>query len=147
MSSADMHKALEEAAGHCVATANDCLRHCLGMYDDEGHEHAGMRGRGLSGRRRLRALQALAAVNSPHVAAVAKGVEPICKACQTECEKFPDIAECKACGEFLQGMRRGMRQGCLKANRISRPGRCECRGVPRPYAAGRARPWTGRLSG
>ncbi|MGA9486890.1 MAG: hypothetical protein WBV25_07435 [Methylocella sp.] len=33
------------------------------------------------------AQQALAAVNSPHVGAVAKGVEQICKACQTECAK------------------------------------------------------------
>jgi Cys-rich four helix bundle protein (predicted Tat secretion target) len=45
------------------------------------------------------ALQALAAVNSPHVGAVAKGVEQICKDCQAECEKFPKVAECKACGE------------------------------------------------
>ena len=29
----------------------------------------------------------------------AKGVETICKACQTECEKFPKVAECKACGD------------------------------------------------
>jgi hypothetical protein len=27
------------------------------------------------------------------------GVEKICKACQTECEKFPKVAECKACGD------------------------------------------------
>ena len=26
------YEALEKAAGHCVATGNDCLRHCLGMY-------------------------------------------------------------------------------------------------------------------
>ena len=48
------------------------------------------------------ALQALAAVNSPHVGAVAKGVEQICKACQTECEKFPNVAECKACAKFCK---------------------------------------------
>jgi hypothetical protein len=26
------YKALEEATAHCVATGNDCLRHCLAMY-------------------------------------------------------------------------------------------------------------------
>ena len=26
------YKALEETAAKCVATGNDCLRHCLGMY-------------------------------------------------------------------------------------------------------------------
>ena len=36
----------------------------------------------------------------PHVGAVAKGVEQICKDCQAECEKFPKVAECKACGDW-----------------------------------------------
>ena len=25
------YKDLQDACGHCVATANDCLRHCIGM--------------------------------------------------------------------------------------------------------------------
>jgi hypothetical protein len=41
----------------------------------------------------------LAAVNSPHVPALAKVVAQMCEDCQKECEKFPDVAECKACGD------------------------------------------------
>ena len=44
------------------------------------------------------ALQALAAVNSEHTGHLAKAVEMVCKDCQAECDKFPKIAECKACG-------------------------------------------------
>jgi Cys-rich four helix bundle protein (predicted Tat secretion target) len=93
------YKALEEAASHCVATGNDCLRHCLGMYAMKDTSMAGCADAAYQLVVACGALQALAAVNSPHVGAVAKGVEQICKACQTECEKFPNVAECKACGE------------------------------------------------
>ena len=44
------------------------------------------------------ALRTLAAVNSPHVPALAKVVEQMCADCQKECEKFPNVAECNACG-------------------------------------------------
>jgi len=93
------YKALEEAASHCVATGNDCLRHCLGMYAMKDTSMANCADAAYQVVVACGALQALAAVNSPHVGAVAKGVEQICKACQTECEKFPNVAECKACGE------------------------------------------------
>jgi Cys-rich four helix bundle protein (predicted Tat secretion target) len=45
------------------------------------------------------ALHSLAAVNSPRLPAFAKVVGDICSDCQKECEKFPNIAECKACGD------------------------------------------------
>ncbi len=44
------------------------------------------------------ALQTLAAVNSTHVPAFAKAVGEVCLACQKECEKSPNIAECSARG-------------------------------------------------
>ena len=44
------------------------------------------------------ALRTLAAVNSSHVPAFGKVVAQMCEDCQKECEKFPDVAECKACG-------------------------------------------------
>jgi len=93
------YKALEEAASHCVATGNDCLRHCLGMYAMKDTSMAGCADAAYQLVVACGALQALAAVNSPHVAAVSKGVEQICKDCQAECEKFPKVAECKSCGE------------------------------------------------
>ena len=45
------------------------------------------------------ALQTLAADNSEHTGDLAKVVAMICRDCQKECEKFPKVAECKACGE------------------------------------------------
>jgi Cys-rich four helix bundle protein (predicted Tat secretion target) len=45
------------------------------------------------------ALQALAAVNSPQVPAFAKATTEICAACQKQCERYPDVAECKTCAE------------------------------------------------
>ena len=93
------YKALEEAASHCVATGNDCLRHCLGMFAMKDTSMSGCADAAYQLVAACGALQALAAVNSPHVGPVAKGVEQICKACQAECEKFPKVAECKDCGK------------------------------------------------
>jgi Cys-rich four helix bundle protein (predicted Tat secretion target) len=45
------------------------------------------------------ALAALAAVNSEHTPHFAKVVSMLCKDCQKECEKYPKVAACKACGE------------------------------------------------
>lgn len=43
------------------------------------------------------ALQSMAALNSPHTRAMARAVAEVCTACETECSKFPDNAECRAC--------------------------------------------------
>ena len=48
------------------------------------------------------ALASLAAVNSPHVPALAKTVEKVCMDCKKECDKFPKVVECKACGDACQ---------------------------------------------
>lgn len=45
------------------------------------------------------ALQTLAAVNSAHTGQLAKAVSMVCKDCQKECERWPKVAECRACGE------------------------------------------------
>ena len=96
------YKTLEDACAHCVATGNDCMRHCLGMYKMKDTSMAGCADAAYQVVAACGALQALAAVNSPHVGAVAKGVEQICKACQKECEKWPKVAECKACGDLCK---------------------------------------------
>jgi Cys-rich four helix bundle protein (predicted Tat secretion target) len=93
------YKALEEAAGDCVATGNDCLRHCLGMYGMKDTSMAGCADTAFQLVAACDALQTLAAVNSAHTAPFAKAVSMVCKDCQKECEKWPKIAECKACGE------------------------------------------------
>ena len=92
------YKALQESAGRCVATGNDCLRHCLGMMAMKDTSMAGCADTATQLVAACSALQTLAAVNSAHVPAFAKAVADICVSCQKECEKFPDVAECKACG-------------------------------------------------
>lgn len=99
----DMHppkyKALEEAAGKCVATGNDCLRHCFGMFSMKDTSMAACTKEAYDLVAACAALQSLAAVNSPHTAILAKAVGTVCTDCQKECEKFPRVTECKACGE------------------------------------------------
>jgi Cys-rich four helix bundle protein (predicted Tat secretion target) len=92
-------KSLEESAGHCVATGKDCLRHCLGMYAMKDTSMAGCAEAAYQLVAACGALQTLAAVNSEHTGHFAKVVAMICKDCQKECEKFPNVAECKACGD------------------------------------------------
>ncbi len=92
------YKALEEASGRCVSTGNDCLRHCLGMLSMKDTSMAGCTDSAYQVVTACGALQALAAVNSTHIPTFAKAVGEICVACQKECEKFPNVAECNACG-------------------------------------------------
>jgi len=93
------YKALEEAAAHCVATGNDCMRHCLGMYAMKDTSMAGCANTAFQLVAACGALQTLASVNSEHTGHLAKAVEMVCTDCQKECEKWPKVAECKTCGE------------------------------------------------
>jgi Cys-rich four helix bundle protein (predicted Tat secretion target) len=92
-------KALEESAGHCVATGKDCLRHCLAMYKMKDTSMSDCADSAYQLVAACAALQTLAADNSEHTGHLAKVVAMICRDCQKECEKFPKVAECKACGE------------------------------------------------
>src|ERR1700757_2586215 len=96
---APKYKALEKTSIECVATGNDCLRHCLGMYkmkDTSMAECADAAYQLVAG---CDALAALAAVNSEHTGHFAKVVEMLCNDCKKECDKFSKIAVCKACGD------------------------------------------------
>jgi Cys-rich four helix bundle protein (predicted Tat secretion target) len=93
------YKTLQDDCGHCVATANDCLRHCIGMLAMHDYSMTACINTAYQVVAACGALQALAAVNSPQVPAFAKATAEICAACQKQCEKFPDTAECKACAE------------------------------------------------
>jgi Cys-rich four helix bundle protein (predicted Tat secretion target) len=92
-------KALEQTASECVATGNDCLRHCFGMLAMKDTSMAACTDSAYQLVAACSALQTLAAVNSPHTGHFAKVVEMICTDCQKECEKFPQYSECKACAE------------------------------------------------
>jgi Cys-rich four helix bundle protein (predicted Tat secretion target) len=92
------YKALEESSARCVATGNDCLRHCLGMLAMKDTSMAACTASAYELVAACGALQTLAAANSTHLPAFAKAVGAICATCQAECDKFPTIAECTACG-------------------------------------------------
>ena len=99
------YKALEKTSIECVATGNDCLRHCLGMYkmkDTSMAECADSVFQLIAG---CDALAALAAVNSEHTGHLAKVVEMLCNDCKKECDKFPKIAVCKTCGDACKACR------------------------------------------
>ena len=99
----DMHppkyKALEVETVKCVATGNDCLRHCFGMYKMKDTSMAACADAAFQLVAACGALAALASVNSEHTGHLAKVVAMVCRDCQKECEKWPKVAECKTCGE------------------------------------------------
>ena len=90
---------LQKSSAHCVMTANDCLRHCIGMLAMKDYSMTGCINTAYQVATACTALQALAAVNSPAVPAFAKAVALVNDACRRECEKYPDVAECTACAE------------------------------------------------
>lgn len=102
----DMHpalyKELEKAAIECVSTGNDCLRHCLGMFAMKDTSMTECADSSLQLVAACNALATLAAVNSSHVPALAKVVATMCEDCKKQCDKFPKIAECVACGKACQ---------------------------------------------
>ena len=65
-------------------------------------EHGRVYERGLSDHVRMWRVADAAVVNSPYVPALAKVIAQVSVECQKECEKFPDGAECKACGDFCK---------------------------------------------
>jgi len=100
---AEMHPgkygSLEKTSIECVATGNDCLRHCLGMYkmkDASMGDCADAAYQLVAG---CGALAALAAVNSAHTGHFAKVVEMLCNDCKKECDKYPNVGVCKTCGD------------------------------------------------
>jgi Cys-rich four helix bundle protein (predicted Tat secretion target) len=92
------YKALEDVAGECVETGEDCLRHCFGMLAMKDTSMAACAEKVYELIAACRALRTLAAANSKHVPIFAKAVEQVCIDCKKECDKFPKIAECHACG-------------------------------------------------
>jgi Cys-rich four helix bundle protein (predicted Tat secretion target) len=91
-------KAVQDTAGHCVETGGNCLRHCFGMLSMGDASMAGCAEAAYQLIAACRALQSITAVNSAHAGHFGRAVSMICADCEKECKKFPDIAECIACG-------------------------------------------------
>jgi Cys-rich four helix bundle protein (predicted Tat secretion target) len=96
------YKALADASGKCVSTGADCLRHCFGMLSMNDTSMADCTKASYDLVAACSALETLASVNSPHTPAFAKTVAAVCDGCKKECDKFPQITECKSCGDACQ---------------------------------------------
>ncbi|QGM45920.1 four-helix bundle copper-binding protein [Methylocystis heyeri] len=92
-------KALEQTSIECVATGNDCLRHCFGMFSMKDTSMAECADAAFQLVSACNALAALASVNSSHTQALARTVAQVCDDCKTQCDKFSRIAACVACGD------------------------------------------------
>ncbi len=97
-----LYKSLEKSAVDCVATGNDCLRHCFGMFSMKDTSMAACANAAFQLLAACGALASLTSVNSPHAHSLAKTVEKICEDCKKECDKFAKIVECKACSDACQ---------------------------------------------
>ncbi|HXW21589.1 MAG TPA: four-helix bundle copper-binding protein [Rhodomicrobium sp.] len=93
------YKALMETSAKCVSTGNECLRHCFGMLSMNDASMAACTTATFDLIAACGALEAMSAVNSSFTPALAKTVGDVCMACKKECDKFPKIAECTACGD------------------------------------------------
>jgi Cys-rich four helix bundle protein (predicted Tat secretion target) len=103
-SAGEMHPpkytALEESTSKCVATGEDCLRHCLAMMSMKDTSMAACANMVVQLIAACRALQTLASVNSTFTPAFAKDVSAVCAACEKECRKFYDkYTVCKTCAD------------------------------------------------
>jgi Cys-rich four helix bundle protein (predicted Tat secretion target) len=103
-SAGEMHppkyKTLEESTSKCVATGEDCLRHCLGMMSMKDTSMADCANMVVQLIAACHALQTLASVNSTFTPSFAKNVGAVCSACERECRKFYDkYTVCKACAD------------------------------------------------
>jgi len=96
------YDALEDAARHCLATGEDCLRHCFGILATKDTSTTACTKLVYEVIAACRALRTLVAINSAHVPIFAEAVAQLCDDCRQECEKFSWIAECKECGEACQ---------------------------------------------
>jgi Cys-rich four helix bundle protein (predicted Tat secretion target) len=94
-----MFKALFDSASHCVGAGNECLRHCFGMLAMKDPSMGACTQSTFDLVAACSALATLAGTNSPSTPILAKAVAEVCMACKKECDKFPEIAECKACGD------------------------------------------------
>jgi Cys-rich four helix bundle protein (predicted Tat secretion target) len=92
-------KTLMEKSGQCVSTGNECLRHCFMMLSMNDTSMADCTKASYDLVSACASLETLAAVNSPFTPALAKTVGDICMACKKECDRFPQYAECKSCGD------------------------------------------------
>lgn len=88
------------ASGHCVASGQACLEHCLVLFGEGEKELAGCAQSVNQLIAACSAMQALAIDKSKHVPTFAKVVATVCEDCEKECRKHETKHEvCKNCAE------------------------------------------------
>jgi Cys-rich four helix bundle protein (predicted Tat secretion target) len=102
MSHGAKYAALLASSAKCASTGEDCLRHCFEMLAMNDASMGACTKATYDLVAACGALAKLAGTNSAFTPAFAKVVADVCTACKKECDKFPAIAECKACGEACQ---------------------------------------------
>ena len=93
------YKALSETAAKCVLDGENNVRHCIAMVAMKDTSMAECLKLTFDTIAACRALESLAAVNSPYTGAIAKVVDEVCMACKKECDKFLQYEECRAMSE------------------------------------------------
>lgn len=93
------YAALESAAGACIEAGEASLRYCFDALGTKDTAMAACADAVYELITASRAVKSLAAANSARVPIFAKALVQTCIACRFECDKFPGIAECEACGE------------------------------------------------
>lgn len=91
---------LAQTSGHCVASGQACLAHCLMSFSGGDTTLAACAKSVNELIVACGALQALAIDQSKSLGAFAKAVAVVCEDCEKECRKHEDKHEvCKACAE------------------------------------------------
>lgn len=93
------YKALFESSTKCVAAGEECLRHCFEMLAANDASMGACTKSTFDVVAACKAMASLAGTSSALTPTFAKAVVEACLACKKECDKFPNIAECKACGD------------------------------------------------
>lgn len=88
------------SSGHCVASGQSCIAHCMLMFAGGDTTLAACAKSVNELIVACAALQALAIDKSSHLPAFAKAVMAVCEDCEKECRKHEAKHEvCKACAE------------------------------------------------
>jgi Cys-rich four helix bundle protein (predicted Tat secretion target) len=90
------YKTLADASAKCLKAAQDCLRISFERLAAKDAALAGCASLASDVGAACAALEALAATGAPFTLGFARTVADLCLACKKECEKFPQIAECRA---------------------------------------------------
>jgi len=92
-------QALLAATSDCITKGQSCIAHCLVLLADGDKAMAACAQSVNQTIALCSALQSLAAQQSSLVPALAKVTLQACEACEKECRKHEQHAQCKACAE------------------------------------------------